>query len=144
MIGRAVAGLAALALAGCVNAPASAPTVDPKAECQVTQVVDGDTLSLSCGGKPATLVRLSGIDAPEIEQANCPAERQKGEVAKRKLEALASSGQITGLSFGERLGDGRRLTRLEIAGQDAGTAMMEAGFARPFDGTSYTDWCART
>src|SRR5262245_38521173 len=52
-------------------------------------VIDGDTFRIG-----AECYRLLGIDAAEIHRAQCDAERRLGELTKRRLEALAGSGDV--------------------------------------------------
>ena len=139
---RGLATIAALALAGCVDDAGPLPPSGPSAACQVTEVVDGDTLELSCNGQPAELVRLAGIDAPETEKANCPAERDQGERARLALERLVAGAPVTGVRTAGRHLDGRRLVALEIGGQDAGRAMIASRLAKPLVDLAYPDWCA--
>ena len=141
MTRRGVAILAALALAGCVEGPAPLPQPDGGPDCRVTEVFDGDTLGLSCNGEPAELVRLRGVDAPEIEKANCAVERANGERARSVLQGLVAGGSVTGVRYGGRHFDGRRLVDLEIGGEDVGQAMIASGQARPMVGDVYPQWC---
>ena len=131
--------VAALALAGCVDTPL--PPSDGAPECRVTEVVDGDTFGLSCGGKPAELARLRGVDAPEIARANCPDERAKGQRARQGLERLVAEASVTDVRFAGRHDDGRRLVDLEIGGRDVGQTLIAEGLARPLVGEAYSWWC---
>lgn len=137
----ATAGLVALAflpLAACVepDSPAGGQS------CRVAEVVDGDTLGLACEGGPEVLARLKGVDAPEIARARCPAERAKGQEARRTLERLVAGGAVTRAVFAGKHSDGRSLVALEIDGRDVGQAMIAAGMARAFSDEVYPDWCA--
>jgi endonuclease YncB( thermonuclease family) len=133
--------VAALALAGCVDTAAPLPQSDGAPECRVTEVVDGDTFRLSCGGKPAELSRLRGVDAPEIARANCPVERAKAQSARQGLERLVAEAPVTNVRFAGRHGDGRRLVDLEIGGRDVGQTLIAEGLARPLVGEAYPWWC---
>ncbi len=141
MIRRAAVSLAAaLAVAGCVEPPAPQPVAEP--ECRVTEVVDGDTLALSCKGRPAVMARLIGVDAPEIATAKCPGEYARGVEARQRLQALVDAGPVTAVRYGGTVSDGRRQVSLEVAGQDLGRGMLASGLAKPFDGKDYRDWCS--
>ncbi len=133
--------LAALALAGCVEGPAPLPQPAPASDCRVTDVFDGDTFGLSCNGQPAELVRLYGVDAPEIDKANCPVERANGMRARTVLERLVAGAPVTGVRTRGQHIDGRQLVELEIGGKDAGQAMLDSGLARPLVGERYPEWC---
>lgn len=139
---RGLAVVATLVLAGCVDDADPAPQSGSVPDCRVTDLLDGDTLALSCDGRPAELVRLRGIDAPETEKANCPIEREQGERARLALERLVAGGSVTGVRYGGQHLDGRRMVDLEIGGQDVGRAMIASGLAKPLVGVAYPDWCA--
>lgn len=141
---RVAIALILLAMAGCVEGPEVTAPASAKVEpdCKVGAIVDGDTFGLSCQGKPELLVRLRGVDAPEIDEANCPAERERGLVARDRLQNLIAAAPITAVRYGERHFDGRRLVDLEVGGTDLGRAMVAAGAARRFAGEVYPDWCA--
>lgn len=102
-----------------------------------TCVVDGDTIWLA-GEK----VRLADINAPETTQAACPAERARGEAAKRRLLALLNAGPVELVSTG-RSHDryGRRLATLTRAGESLGAQLVAEGLAEPWRGRR-SNWCA--
>lgn len=77
------AGLVCIASAsfGCASVDDLVPIVAPTRACAPTReetiacTIDGDTVDFgSCTGDAADQVRLLGIDAPETEKANTPAE----------------------------------------------------------------------
>lgn len=114
--------LTAIALALCAPGP--------RDNC----VVDGDTLWLA-GEK----IRIEGIDAPETDQAKCPAERAQGEAAKRRLQSLLNSGPISV----QRTGTDRyrrTLARVLVDGVDVGEVMVGEGLVRPY-GSGRKPWC---
>lgn len=126
--------LAALG-AGCIGAMA-ADFVACGSGKRVNCVVDGDTLWLS-----GTKIRIEGIDAAEIGQAKCAAERIRGEAAKRRLIALVNSGPFRL----ERKGAdedvyGRKLRRLVRGQQSLGDVLITEGLARAWDGKRRS-WC---
>ena len=118
------------------------PGVPPQtgSTCQVTHVVDGDTLLLICGGV-AHKVRLLGYDTPEIYHPLCPAEKLAGEQATSLMRRLVASGPVTGVSFQGHDRYGRDLARVKIAGQDVATIMLRSDLARPYAGHRHPDWC---
>jgi len=69
--------------------------------CRVVHVVDGDTLHIDMpdAGKPYTIVRLWGVDAPETAKAwlNEPAEPLAGEAAA--LARRLADGQLVTLAL---------------------------------------------
>ena len=102
-----------------------------------TCVVDGDTIWLA-GEK----VRLADINAPETAQATCPAERARGEAAKRRLLVLLNAGPVE-LTSGPRSHDryGRRLATVTRAGRSLGGQLVAEGLAEPWRGRR-SDWCS--
>lgn len=140
---RGAVVLLALSLAGCVETPEPLPQAKATADCTVGQIVDGDTFVLSCKGKPRVLARLTGVDAPEISAANCPAEQRKGQAARAYLESLVASALVTDVRYGARIPDGpRQLVEVELGGQDLAGLMVAGGHAQRVTGTDRPDWCA--
>ncbi len=125
-----------LFMGACVDTSTPAPT----ASCQVTYVVDGDTLHLTCGGIPHK-VRLLGYDTPEIYHPLCPAEKRAGEAATGLMRGLVASGPVTGVRFAGLDRYGRDLADVEIGGQDVATTMLRSALALPYAGHRHPDWC---
>ncbi|WP_246804232.1 thermonuclease family protein [Mesorhizobium mediterraneum] len=102
-------------------------------------VVDGDTFWFR-GEK----VRIADIDAPEISQPRCPAERQAGEMARDRLQALLNEGRFS-LTPGWRDEDryGRKLRMVSRSGKSLGDRLVEEGLARHWDGPDLV-WCDDT
>ena len=113
------------------------PVVATLAAVSALAVIDGDTFRIG-----AARYRLLGIDAAEIHLAQCDAERRLGELTKRRLEALAGSGQIDLRADrpGQRDRYGRLLVRLYVNGEDAACVLIKEGYARPWRGR-HEDWC---
>lgn len=103
-------------------------------------VIDGDTVQID-----GERIRIANIDAPEIHQAKCDAERRLAEVARSRLKALMSDGTID-IERGDprdgRLKDrsGRTLARVYVEGQDVGRIMIDERLARPWTGKRQP-WC---
>jgi len=59
---------------------------------EVLRVVDGDTLHVRAhiwlGQQLEIMVRLEGIDVPEIHRPRCPAERRLADKAKAEVQAI--------------------------------------------------------
>lgn len=101
-------------------------TVAPAAAETITRVVDGDTVRIG-----AERVRLRGIDAPELHNATCRAERRKAIAAKDALADLVDGKDVTV----DRVGTdvfGRTLAVLRIDGWDVGSRLVAAGHALPW------------
>lgn len=140
---RGAAVLLALSLAGCVETPEPLPQSATAPECEIGQIVDGDTFVLACKGKPRVLARLTGVDSPEIAAANCPAERAKGAAARAYLQDLVQRVPVTDARYGARIADSQRqLVKVRLGGEDLAGIMVAAGHARRISGTDRPDWCA--
>ncbi len=117
----ALAAWAFAALAGCSPASAAAPS---KASWSgvVTYVGDGDTLRVRPpGGSKPVIIRIEGIDAPEICQAGGAASRDA--LMRRVLGKRV-------VVQGSRHDDyGRLLARIVLNGQDQGKWMVARGQA---------------
>lgn len=67
------------------------------ANCTVTRVVDGDTLDVDLpdGNRPTTLIRLRGIDAPDIAHATDETDAFYGPEAKNFLRKQVEGRRVT-------------------------------------------------
>ena len=141
---------AALAVFGYWMAPAAAADrgqlnrLAGPVPAEVLRVIDGDTLEVRAhiwlGQQIETLLRIYGIDAPELK-AKCAAERA---AARRARDALV-----------ERIGDqpvmlrdirfekyaGRVMSRVESGGTDVGRALIGDGLVRSYAGKKRERWC---
>ena len=138
-------------LGGCTPAPSAAvrraPFPGPYVATLV-RIVDGDTFETRVriwfGEEIVTLVRIRGIDAPELH-ARCDAERRGAEAAREALGRLLAGHEIE-LSdvapdkyFGRVVAD---VWAADDAGAlDVATTMRDAGLARPYDGHRRASWC---
>ncbi|MBI1321312.1 MAG: hypothetical protein GC168_20495 [Candidatus Hydrogenedens sp.] len=125
-------------------APARADTTPGPVEARVLDVVDGDTFRVRArlwpGLTAETLIRIEGIDAPELH-GRCPAETQRAEAAQRRLKALL--GHLVTLTRikPDKYGDRKRAHVTAQDGTDVGAAMIAAGLARPYRGGRRKSWC---
>ena len=110
------------------------------AGCQVSRVVDGDTLHLTCGGV-GHRVRLLGYDTPEVFHPLCAAEGMAGKRATARLAELVATGPVTGVRFAGRDRYGRDLVSVEIGGRDVAGYMLASNLTRPYQGRQHPDWC---
>ncbi len=132
--------LVALALAGCVEAPE--PLSDAAPACRIDTIVDADSFVVECNGK-RVYGRLSGVDAPEIAAANCPAERAQGQLARAYLQELVAETPVTDVRYGARIKESQRqLVDVELGGSDLAGLLVAAGQARRISGSDRPDWCA--
>jgi endonuclease YncB( thermonuclease family) len=112
---------------------------------EMVRVVDGDTLEVRAriwlDQVVETLVRLDGIDTPEI-QGDCDEERRLARLAREALVRLIGDRPVALLDVSHDKYGGRvRATVLDAAGIDLGVALIEAGLARPYDGGAREPWC---
>jgi micrococcal nuclease len=97
-------------------------------------VLDGDTIYVA-GEK----VQIAGMEAPKIQGAQCDGERSRGISAAVQLADLLNSGRVT-VSGTFRDPYGRDVRKVQVNGQDAGKAMIDAGVARRYNGKQKA-WC---
>jgi endonuclease YncB( thermonuclease family) len=132
--------MAGLVLSGTVRAASLAGPV----EARVIEVVDGDTIRVAAriwlGQDVETLVRIAGIDAPELH-GRCGRERRMAEAARALLaRRLGGSVILTRIANGKYAG--RVVARVALPhGPDAASLLLEAGLARPYDGGARRPWC---
>ena len=144
--------IALLALAGALLEPALIPPFGPTAgrperinatftRCgqgrSMACVVDGDTFRLG-----QRRIRLIGIDAPELADAQCAAERALGERAADRLLALVNQGEfdLVGHRFQDRDNVGRDLRVARRGGVSLGRRLIDEGLAKRYFG-SKRSWC---
>ena len=100
---------------------------------RINCVVDGDTVWID-GEK----IRLLNVDAPEIGQADCRAERQRGIAARDRMVALTKGRPEIIRDGKDRYG--RTLAKVRFGGRDVGEALIATGHARRWTGQK-SDWC---
>jgi micrococcal nuclease len=89
------------------------------------RVIDGDTVQLVTGER----IRLLDIDTPEIFSPKCRAEKEAGEKAKRRIQALLDGRTIDVQRIGEIDRYGRTLARLQTDIGDIGLILLGEGHA---------------
>lgn len=113
--------------------------IDGPIKAEVLRVLDGDTVEVRAYPWPQqsvdVLVRLRGIDAPEIH-SKCETERVRAEMARARL-----SGMITGqkhVLLSDIGGDkyfGRIVANLGLEdGEDAASTLILENLVQPYDG----------
>jgi endonuclease YncB( thermonuclease family) len=127
--------------------PGPAPSQPPVSTSVTVTLPDGRTLSVIDGDSIAVdgvEWRLLGFDAPEIDSARCEGERRVGIIAKRRLEALISSGQDLVISHSGRSDRYKRpLGALTVGGIDVRETLIAELLARPYNGGFKKGWCGR-
>jgi micrococcal nuclease len=124
-------------------APSGAAPLYGPYQAAITRIVDGDTLEADLFVYPSlkvtTLVRLKGIDTPELRGPTA-CERTLAQRAREYLATLAlGPAQVNDVrpdKYGGRI-DGR----VTAKGVDVVTAMIAAGHGRPYTGGRREPWC---
>ena len=110
----------------------------------VERVVDGDTLAVRAkiwlGQEIVVLVRLRGIDAPELRGA-CPDEIAQAKNAAAALASHVGAGPVTL----HRIQGDKYFGRVvaDVAGPqgDLSGILLQAGLARSYGGGTRAPWC---
>ena len=97
-------------------------------------VLDGETIRV--GG---VKIQIAGLDAPQIQDAHCAAERNRGIDASVRLADLLNSGAVT---VGDPTRDeyGREVRKVQVDGRDVSEAMIESDAAGAYHGER-RNWC---
>lgn len=103
------------------------------------EVVDGDTIRVEGESRS---VRLVGLNAPETNRAECPAERELGNRASRRLRQIVTVGGLDleivpcacsrGTEGTPRCNYGRSCGVLRSRGEDIAAILIREGLAVPF------------
>jgi micrococcal nuclease len=120
-------------------------------QAQVLHVIDGDTfaarITVWLGQDIVTLVRLRGVDAPEMH-GRCRQERARAHEAKRVLAEFLASGTLYLRDIGQGKYAGRTIAEVHVVAADgkfageAGAMLLAGGYARPYRGGHRNSWCA--
>jgi len=112
---------------------------------RVLRVIDGDTIEVAAhvwlGQTLVTLVRLDGVDTPEIHQPDCPSERIKGRAAKEFIIARLEGADVTlrHIRYGKFAG--RVVAQVEDSeGMDVSLLLVDQGLGVPATSRSHA-WC---
>ena len=120
--------------------------LDGPVAAEVLRVVDGDTIEVRAhiwlGQEVTTLVRLGGIDAPELK-GKCQSERDAALRAKARIEQKLAGGEVTLRDIRFEKYAGRVMSRVETGtGEDLGAALKREGYVRAYRGAKRAGWCA--
>jgi endonuclease YncB( thermonuclease family) len=97
-------------------------------------VLDGGTIYVQ-----REKVEIAGLEAPQIQDARCDAERSRGIDAAVRLADLLNSGKVSvGAPFRDEYG--RAVRKVQVDGEDVAGTLVEAGVAREYDGKPQ-GWC---
>ncbi|MBY6200810.1 thermonuclease family protein [Maritalea mobilis] len=137
------AGSVAVVLAVASCTPGLPPVSEDGDACRVTNVVDGDTVDMTCATEGRFRARLTGYDTPESYQPGC---REEAELARRatdRLRQLLRNAARVDARLGGVDRYDRRLVQLRLDGVDVGRTLIAEGLAVRYSGGSRIDWCAR-
>ena len=143
--------LCILLAAGLAAAPAAGAAAETRrgvpgpVRAHLVRVVDGDTVEVLARIWPdhyvETLVRLAGIDAPEL-RGRCGEETALAERARARLAALLAGNRLllADIHYGKYAG--RVVARvLTEDGRDVAGVLLAEKLARPYDGGRRAPWC---
>ena len=111
-------------------------------ECRVAYIYDGDTIAMSCNGRPEVTARLQGFDTAETKEPGCDEELAHGSLATDRLRQLVKSGEVAIRRLG-RDKYNRPLIRLTVDGEDVADTLIREGLAVAYSGGARIDWCQR-
>lgn len=110
----------------------------------VLAVIDGDTFRAQIpvweGLTVTTLVRLEGIDTPEL-RGRCQEEKNKALQAKEALTQFLQGKSVTLHSVQPDKYAGRVIADVRVDFESISTQMVSRGFARKYSGGERLGWC---
>jgi len=109
---------------------------------------DGDTIKFNIPGTPTiigreVLVRLRGIDTPELRKSKCAAEKRRAQEAQERVHGLLSGAGTINLHRPARGKYFRILADVEFDGRDLATLLLAEKLGVPYSGGRRQDWCDR-
>lgn len=125
----------------------AAPPYESFENVEFVNNYDGDSITFNIPEAPAIVgknmvIRLRGIDSPELRKNSCFAERAKALQAKKLVYSLLKDAQVIHL---HRIGRGkyfRMIADVEFDGQDLATVLLQKDLAVKYSGgKKETDWC---
>ncbi len=108
---------------------------------------DGDSITFDIPDAPAIVgkdmvIRLLGVDTPELKKSKCEQERKTALLAKNRVHSLLKGAKVINL---HRTGRGkyfRILADIEFDGKDLATILLSEELAVPYSGgTRDHNWC---
>jgi micrococcal nuclease len=102
---------------------------------QVSRVVDGDTIHLRAANSSSDIIiRLVGIDAPEVSHKKHEPSQPFGQAATKHLAGLVLNKTVTIQPYGQDR-YGRTLAVVLLSGTSINLEMVKAGLAEVYRGT---------
>lgn len=114
---------------------------------QFVKNYDGDSITFNIPNTPAIVgenivIRLRGIDAPELRTKSCPAEKEKAKQAKELVYSLLTNAKAIHLHRIARGKYFRMLADVEFDGRDLATALLNQNLAVQYSGGKRkNNWC---
>lgn len=115
-------------------------------EAQLIEVIDGDTIKVRAkiwlNQDISTLVRLKGIDAPELRRPKCEKEKQLAQKARQYLAILVKDQplQLTAIQGDKYFG--RVLAKVQINhSMNLSRQMLKSGLVRKYQKGPRKSWC---
>lgn len=115
-------------------------------EAQLIEVVDGDTIRVRAkiwlGQSISILVRLKGIDAPELHRPKCESEKRLAQQARQHLASLVADQplHLTSIQGGKYFG--RVLAKVQINhSANLSREMLQSGLVRSYKKGKRKGWC---
>ena len=140
-----LAPLALLLLSAATVTHATAETIPGPVAATVDRVVDGDTFAVTVriwlGQDVHVLVRVRGIDTPELRGRCADEKRQARRAASNAAEVLGEGAVTLTRIEGDKY-SGRVLADVLLSdGRDLAAVMLATGTARRYDGSARKGWC---
>jgi endonuclease YncB( thermonuclease family) len=136
--------IALFALLLTLGEASAAERLDGPVAADPIRVIDGDSLVVRAhiwlGQTVETIVRVRGIDAPEID-GKCREEKMLATAATDRLRELVADGTLLLSNIEPDKYGGRVLSEVATGGKDVGAEMLQAGLARPYEGGLRGGWC---
>ncbi|MGF1698756.1 thermonuclease family protein [Photobacterium makurazakiensis] len=112
---------------------------------RVDSIYDGDTFRVTIDQVNPIIgeripIRVAGIDTPEI-RGKCKKEKKLAQQAKQFTVSAIRKSQNIELHNVKRGKYFRIIADVKLNGYDLGHALIEKGFAVPYDGGKKIDWC---
>ena len=117
---------------------------------QFVKNYDGDSITFNIPDAPAIVgknmvIRLRGIDTPELKKKSCPQETKKAKQAKKLVYSLLSEARVINLHRTARGKYFRMLADVEFDGQDLATALLNQNLAVKYSGgKKESHWCTES
>ena len=114
---------------------------------QFVRNYDGDSITFDIPDTPAIVgknivVRLRGIDTPELKKKTCRQETVTAQQAKKMVQSLLKDAKVINLHRIERGKYFRILADVEFDGQDLATVLIQNKLAVKYSGgRKEYDWC---